>query len=75
MINGNMLQSGDRKGGGKRFKVYYDKRPPTAAEAEKRVCLALKSTGQVIRLSVAEAYDLLAELVKALKWGHRQRNH
>lgn len=66
---------GNRRGEARRFKVYYDNRPPTAAEADKRVCVALKSTGQIIRLSDVEAYDLLAELAKALKWGHRQRYH
>ena len=67
--------SDNRRGEARRFKVYYDNRPPTAAEADKRVCVALKSTGQIIRLSDVEAYDLLAELAKALKWGHRQRYH
>ena len=76
MINGNISQTNRRNdGSARRFKVYYDKRPPTAADADKRVCLSLKSTGQVIRLSDSEAYDLVAEIAKALKWGHRQRYH
>jgi hypothetical protein len=75
MVNGNLLHNDNKYGDFRRFKVYYDGKPPTAADAEKRVCLALKSTGQVIRLSEVEAYDLMAELVKALKWGHRRRHH
>ena len=67
--------SGNRRGEARRFKVYYDNKTPTAAGSDKRVCVALKSTGQIIRLSDVEAYDLLAELAKALKWGHRQRYH
>lgn len=75
MLNGNSLHRDNKNSDFRRFKVYYDNRPPTAADAEKRVCLALKSTGQVIRLNEIEAYDLLSELAKALKWGHNRRHH
>ena len=75
MADGNTI-AGSRKGGEyRRFKVYFDNKPRTAVDAEKRVCLALKSTGQIIRLSEEEAYDLVSELAKALKWGHSKRYH
>jgi hypothetical protein len=75
MVNGNLLKRDGKFSDFRRFKVYYDNKPPTAADAEKRVCLALKSSGQVIRLSEIEAYDLMSELTKALKWGHSRRHH
>lgn len=75
MINGNIATDKKRNSEFRRFKVYFDNNPRTAVDAEKRVCLALKSTGQVIRLSEQEAYDLLADMAKALKWGHSRRVH
>ena len=75
MINGNVATDKKRHSDFRRFKVYFDNNPKTAVDSEKRVCLALKSTGQIIRLSEKEAYDLMAELVKALKWGHSRRVH
>ena len=75
MVNGNFIPGNKRSSETKRFKVYFDNKPKTAADAQKKVCLALKSTGQIIRLSETEAYDLMAEIAKALKWGHNQRIH
>ena len=75
MYNGNIATDGNRKSSFRRFKVYFDNKPRTAVDSEKRICLGLKSSGQVIRLSEDEAYDLVAELAKALKWGHNRRVH
>ena len=75
MVNGNLISGIRRNSEPKRFKVYFDNKPQNAADSQKRVCLALKSTGQIIRLSETEAYDLMAELAKALKWGHNRRVH
>jgi hypothetical protein len=70
-----MLADGNRKVISRRFKVYFDNKPRTAIDSEKRICLNLKSSGQIIRLSEDEAYDLVAELAKALKWGHNRKFH
>ena len=75
MINGNFTADKRKQNEIRRFKVYFDNNPKTAVDAEKRVCLALKSTGQVIRLSEKEAYDIVADLAKALKWGHSRKYH
>ena len=75
MVNGNLISGNKRNNELRRFKVYFDNKPQTAADAQKRVCVALKSTGQIIRLSETEAYDMMAELAKALKWGHNRRSH
>ena len=75
MVNGNIVSGNKRLQDSRRFKVYFDNKPQNAADAQKRVCLALKSTGQIIRLSETEAYDLMAEMAKALKWGHNRRVH
>ena len=75
MMNGNSITGNRRNIDHKRFKVYFDNKPETAIDAEKRICLTLKSSGQTIRLSENEAYDLVAELAKALKWGNTRRVH
>ena len=73
MVNGNFISGNKRSSDTKRFKVYFDNKPQNAADAQKKVCLALKSTGQIIRLSETEAYDLMAEIAKAFKWGQNRR--
>ena len=75
MVNSNFIPGNKRGNEMRRFKVYFDNKPKTAADAQKRVCLALKATGQIIRLSETEAYDMMAELAKALKWGHNRKVH
>ncbi len=75
MISGNSHTGNNNIKIGKRFKVYYDNKPHTAADAQKRVCLELKSTGQIIRLNEAEAFDLMSELARAMKWGYDRRFH
>jgi hypothetical protein len=75
MINGNLIPKTNRHGETRRFTVRYDSKPATASEAQKRICVTLNASGQVIRLDEVEVYDLMAELTKALKWGHRRRFH
>ncbi len=75
MVSGNNVIGNVSNREGKRLKVYYDNKPRTAADADKRVCLELKSTGQTIRLNEAEAFDLMSELARAMKWGYSRRFH
>jgi hypothetical protein len=74
MTNGNVIQKVLKNNDNDRFRVYYDNKPATAAEMDNRVCLTLKSSGQVIRFNEGEALDLIAGLTKALKWKHN-RSH
>jgi hypothetical protein len=52
----------------RRLSVYYDKNPSNAVESNNRICMVLKSNGQVIRISESEALDLMIDMSKALKW-------
>jgi hypothetical protein len=74
MVNGNVIQKIVKNNESDRFRVYFDNKPATASEMDNRVCLALKSSGQVIRFSEGEALDLIAGLTKALKWKYN-RSH
>ena len=70
MASANILRKVYSANDAKRFKVYYDNKPANHAEMDSRVCITLNSTGQVIRLNEAEAFDLVMDLSRALKWGH-----
>ena len=54
----------------RRFSVYCDKRPSNPAERDKPICMVLKSSGQIIRFDEREAFDLVMEFTKALRWKH-----
>ena len=55
-----------------RISVYYDGRPSNSKEREKPICMVLKSSGQVIRFNEKEAFDLLMDMTKALRWNHNR---
>ena len=60
----------------RRVSVYYDSKPSNASETDKRICMVLKSSGQVIRFNENEAFDLMMEMTKALKWkANRYKRH
>ena len=67
MRNGNVIHSINRDGDKRRLSIYYDRRPKTSAERDRRVCLLLKSSGQVIRFSEAEALDIIENMSRTLK--------
>ena len=67
MTNGNVIKNVYHNNDKRRFKVYYDRKPKTSVERDKRVCLVVNSSGQVIRLDEGETLDLIMELSKALK--------
>lgn len=67
MKNGNVIHgvySNDNKG---RISVYYDRKPSNSAERDRRVCIVLKSSGQKIRFSEAEALELMENISRTLK--------
>jgi hypothetical protein len=74
MMNGNVVRDIFKESDGKRFKIYFDNKPKNATEMDKRICIALKSSGQIIRLDEVETFDLIADLTKALKWKYK-RSH
>ncbi len=55
-----------------RITVYYDGKPSNSAEREKPICMVLKSSGQIIRFAETEAFDLLMDMTKALRWKHNR---
>jgi len=68
MANGNVIRNVYKNNDIRRIKVYYDRKPSTSVERDKRVCMVLTSSGQTIRLDEGETLDLMMELTKALKW-------
>ncbi len=57
----------DVTGEKQRLSVYDDRRPTTSAERDRRICMVLKSSGQVIRFNEAEALELVENVGKVLK--------
>lgn len=51
MVNGNIVTKFVKNNENDRFRVYYDSKPTTATEMDNRVCLTLRSSGQVIRFN------------------------
>lgn len=67
MKNGNVIRNVYRNDEKRRLSVFYDRRPTTSAERDRRICLMLKSSGQVIRFSEAEALELVENISRTLK--------
>jgi hypothetical protein len=67
MRNGNVIRNIYETGEKQRISIYYDRRPTTSAERDRRICMVLKSSGQVIRFSEAEALELVENVGKVLK--------
>lgn len=63
-----IIQDLFKKNPGKKLKIFYDSNPKNKYEAGHRVCMSVKSTGQMLRFSETEALDILVDLSKALKW-------
>lgn len=70
MKNGNVIRNVYKGNDAKRLKVYYDRKPSTSSERDNRICMVLNSTGQTIRLSEGDAFDLLMDITKVLKAKH-----
>lgn len=67
MRSGNVVHNVYDGGEKRRISIYYDRRPTTSAERDRRICMVLKSSGQVIRFSEAEALELVENVGKVLK--------
>jgi hypothetical protein len=72
MKNGNIIQNVYSNEDKRRVSIYFDRRPTTSAERDRRVCLMLKSSGQVIRFSEAEALELIENISRTLKRKHQK---
>jgi hypothetical protein len=75
MTNGNVIQKIYSSGDKRRLSIYYDRRPKTSAERDRRLCLLLKSSGQVLRFSEAEALELVENISRTLKNKHLKSWH
>ena len=75
MRNGNVIHNVYENSEKRRLSLFYDRRPKTSAERDRRVCLQLKSTGQIIRFSEAEALELVENVAKVLKRKHQKAWH
>ena len=51
----------------KRMTIYYDRKPSTSADRDRRICLKLASSGQIIRFSPKEALELIESMARVLK--------
>jgi hypothetical protein len=74
MAKANIIRNVFKENDSKRFKIYYNSKPTNATEMDNRICINLKSTGQIIRINETEAYDMIVELTKALKFKHQKTN-
>jgi hypothetical protein len=72
MHKNNVIKNVYPNNDSRRFKIFYDRKPTTSSERDKRICLVLKSSGQVLRFDEGETLDLIMDLSKALKWKQRR---